>query len=80
MRKPTFEHRRGRLVWLVKRATYATGHSAGVMAVARVYREIDATREVLGGGQEHAPKLEIREDRTRLLGMTDGLVRPVKPV
>jgi hypothetical protein len=79
MRKPTFEHRRGRLVWPVKRATYATGHSAGVMTAARVYREIDATREVLSGGREHMPKPEIREDRAGLPGMTDGLVRPTKP-
>jgi hypothetical protein len=77
MRKPTFELRRGRLTWPVKRATCAIGHSVGVVAVARVHREIDATREVLGGGR-HLPKPEIREDQTGLLGMTDGLVIPAK--
>jgi hypothetical protein len=45
--------------------------------VARVCREIDATREVLSGGRSAKP--EIREDQTGLLRMTDGLVRPAKP-
>ena len=49
MRKPTLTESRGRLAWPVKRAVDATDHSAGVMTAARVYREIDATREVLGG-------------------------------
>lgn len=79
MRKLTFKLRRGKLVWLVKRATHATGHSAGVVAVARMYREIDATREVLGSGRQQRSKPEIREDRTGRLRMTDGLVRPAKP-
>jgi len=46
--------------------------SAGVVTAARVYREIDATREVLSGGRGAQP--EIREDLTGPLGMTDGLV------
>src|ERR1017187_4810713 len=49
MRKPTLTETRGRLAWPVKRAVDATDHSASVMTAARVYREIDATREVLGG-------------------------------
>jgi hypothetical protein len=79
MRKLTFKQRRGKLVWLVKRATHATGHSAGVVAAARRYREIDATREVLGSGRQRRSKPEIREDRTGLPRMTDGPVRPAKP-
>jgi hypothetical protein len=64
MRKPTLTLSRGRLAWPVKRAVKATGHSAGVMTAARVYREIDATREVLG------------DERRCLLNRQPARVRP----
>jgi hypothetical protein len=51
----------------------ATGHSAGVVTAARVYREIDATREVLGGERVDAQPA-AREGQAGPLRMADGLV------
>jgi hypothetical protein len=73
MRKPTLTLSRGRLAWPVKRAVKATGHSAGVMTAARVYREIDATREVPSGERVDAQPV-AREGQAGPLGMADGLV------
>ena len=46
---PTLSELGGRLVSLAKRAMSAAGRSAGIVTVARVCRESDATREVLEG-------------------------------
>ena len=73
MRKPTLTLSRGRLAWPVKRAAMATGHSAGVVTAARVYREIDATREVLDGERVDAQPAP-REGQAGSLRMADGLV------
>jgi hypothetical protein len=51
----------------------ATGHSAGVVTAARVYREIDATREVLDGERVDAQPAP-REGQAGSLRMADGLV------
>ena len=62
----------------MKRTIDATGHSAGVVTVARVCREIDVTREV-PDGERVAAQPVIREDQTGQLGMADGFAVPVRP-
>ena len=71
MRKPT-RQKRGRLAWPGKRAMDATSHSAGVMTAARVYREIDATREVPWGERRCPLNWQPARVRPGLLGWRTG--------
>ena len=77
-RTPTLSELGGRLVWLAKRAMSAAGQFAGIVTVARVCRESDATREVLEGRTTASNRRPARDwpGRSR---MADGLVRPVRP-
>jgi hypothetical protein len=70
--------KRGRLLSLGKRAKQAPSGSTGVLAAARVHREIVATREAPRGGWGVTSQPESREGQAGPLGVADGPVRPMK--
>jgi len=74
MWKPTRTLKRGRLSSLGKRARRAPSGSTGVLAVARMRREIDATRETPIGGWGRASQPDAREGQAGLLGVAEGSV------
>ena len=71
MWKPT---RTFKLSPLGKRARRAPSGSTGVLAAARMRREIDATRETPIGGWGVASQPDAREGQAGLLGVAEGSV------
>jgi len=74
MWKPTRTFKRGRLSSLGKRARRAPSGSTGVLAAARMRREIDATRETPIGGWGVTSQPDAREGQAGLLGVAEGSV------
>ena len=74
MWKPTRTFKRGRLSPLGKRARTAPSGSTGVLAAARMRREIDATRETPIGGWGVTSQPDAREGQAGLLGVAEGSV------
>ncbi len=60
---------------LGKRAKRAPSGSTGVLAAARVHREIDATREAPSGGWGVTSQPEAREGQAGPLEVAEGSVR-----
>ena len=74
VRKPTRTLKRGRLSSLGERARRAPSGSTGVLAAARMRREIDATRETPIGGWGVTSQPDAREGQAGLLGVAEGSV------
>ena len=79
MWRPTRPLKRGRPLSLGKRAKQAPSGSTGVLAAARMRREIDATREAPLGGWSVTSQPDAREGQAGPGGVAEGLVVPMRP-